>query len=182
MALLTLSMPFLYGLAPRLAPALGVTDETLGIPQIGTGIRDGFSYYINPNKRGDLGAYNFGQDFFTRAPQDALIIAEWYADTDEYFVLAYFSAVEARRPDIEIVGWPMENPFSFDSELAVALIEGQLAHRPVYLASLSDAFYNAQALIDRHCIVPELNLYRVYPAGAAALLPPGSVCLASTGS
>jgi hypothetical protein len=175
-------MPLLYGLAPRLAPALGVTDETLAIPQIGTDVRDGFAYYINPNKRGDIGAYNFGQDFFTSAPQDALIIAEWYADTDEYFVLAYFSTVEARRPDIEIAGWPMENPFSFDPELAVALIESQIDHRPVYLASLSDAFYNAPTLMDRHCIVPELNLYRVYPANAAAQLPPGSACLARTGS
>jgi hypothetical protein len=182
LGLLTLSMPVLYNLAPRLAPAIGMTDETLGIPQIGTGVRDGLAYYVNPNKQGDEDAYLFGQAFFARAPQDALVIAEWYTDTDEYFVLTYFSTVEASRDDIEIIGWPMENPFSFDPGLVVGLIEAVAARRPVYLASLSEGFYGISSLMNEYCIVPELNLYRVYPAGAAAQLPAESVCLPSPGS
>jgi hypothetical protein len=182
LGLLTLSMPVLYGLAPQLAPAIGMTDEIFGIPQIGTGIRDGFAYYVNPNKRGDKGAYLFGNDFFTQAPQDTLVIAEWYTDTDEFFVLGYFSTVEALRPDIKIIGWPMENPFDFDANQARAVIDEVVELRPVYLASLSEEFYGAATLLDEYCIVPELNLYRVYPTDAPALLPPKAVCLASTGS
>ena len=181
MGLLTLGMPLLYGLIPKIAPSVGLTDETLEIPQIGTGTRDGFAYYVNPNKRGDQAAYRFGQEFYARAPQDALIIAEWYTDTDEYFVLQYFSRVESLRPDIEVIGWPMENPFTFDADIAVALIDEQVSNRPVYLASLSDTFYSASALSKKYCIIPELNLYRVYPADTLAKIP-ASRCLAIAGS
>jgi hypothetical protein len=182
LGLLTISMPFLYSLTPSIAPMLGITDQTLGIPEIGTGIRDGFAYYVNPNKRGDRGAYHFGQEFFARAPKDALIIAEWYTDTDEFFVLGYFSTVEGIRPDIEIAGWPMEDPFSFDADLAIRLIEDQVVHRPVYLASLSEKFYRASYLAKDYCIVPELNLYRVYPTSATGQLPPETKCLTTAGS
>lgn len=166
--LLTLALPFLYSRTPVLARSFGVTDEAFGIPQIGTGTRFGLAYYLDPNKRADTEAYEFGRDFFQRAPRDALIIAEWYADTDEYFILRYFAQVEARRPDIEIVGWPLEAPFTFDPRLAVRLVDEQVTERPVYLASLDETFYQASVLANRYCIVPELNLYRVYPARSGA--------------
>ncbi len=161
--LLILTMPLFYSQFPVIAKNIGITDQTFGIPQIGTDTRYGLAYYMDPNKRSDTEAYLFGQEFFLRAPQNALIIAEWYTDTDEFFVLQYFSTVESLRPDIEIVGWPMESPINFNADLAVRLVEEQVQNRPVYLASLSEEFYNADSLVTRYCIVPELNFYRVYP-------------------
>jgi hypothetical protein len=80
--------------------------------------------------------------------------------------LNYFSSVELLRPDIDIEGWPLEDPSDFDSNLVVSLVEQEIGKRPIYLASLSEAFYAARFLAGRYCIVPELNLYRVHPAGA----------------
>jgi hypothetical protein len=175
--LLILTMPLLYSQLPIVAKNIGITDQSLGIPQIGTDIRYGLAYYMNPNKRADSEAYQFGQEFFLRAPKDALIIAEWYTDTDEFFVLQYFSTVESLRSDIEIVGWPMENPFNFNADLAVRLVEEQVQNRPVYLASLNEEFYKGDYLTTRYCIVPELNFYRVYPSGSNAHTVPEDACL-----
>jgi hypothetical protein len=178
--LLILTMPLLYSQLPMFAKNIGITDQSLGIPQIGTDTRYGLAYYMDPNKRVDTEAYLFGQEFFLRAPRDALVIAEWYTDTDEYFVLQYFSTVESLRPDIEIVGWPMEDPFNFNTNLAVRLVEEEVQNRPVYLASLSEEFYNAGFLMTRYCIVPELNFYRVYPNRSNAQIVREDAC--QTGS
>ncbi len=164
LGVMALSMPLFYSRVPQIAEALGVQDSTLGIPQVGTNVRNGVSYYIDPNKRADVDAYRFGNEFFLQAPENALVIAEWYTDTDEFFVLRYFSVVESRRPDLEIIGWPTMNPFYFDSQVVVGLVEDEIERRPVFLASLSDEFYSATYLAEKYCIVPELNLYRVYPA------------------
>jgi hypothetical protein len=91
-----------------------------------------------------------------------MVIAEWYTDTDEYFILRYFTKVEKVRPDLEVVGWPTQDPFSFESRLALDMIEDSFPSRPVYVASLSDRFYAASRLIEIYCIVPENNLYRLY--------------------
>ncbi len=178
--LLILTMPLLYSQLPMFAKNIGITDQSLGIPQIVTDTRYGLAYYMDPNKRADTEAYLFGQEFFLRAPRDALVIAEWYTDTDEYFVLQYFSTVESLRPDIEIVGWPMEDPFNFNTNLAVRLVEEEVQNRPVYLASLSEEFYNAGFLMTRYCIVPELNFYRVYPNRSNAQIVREDAC--QTGS
>jgi hypothetical protein len=163
-ALGVLAMPALYGAAPRLARAGGLTDATLGVPAIGTGVRDGLAYYVNPNKHGDHGALRFGEATLERLPPNALVLAEWYTDTDEYYILRYLTAVEGRRPDVEIAGWPTDDPFGFDSARAVQLVEASLPVRPVYLASLSEEFYAASTLAQRYCIVIEHDLYRVLPS------------------
>ena len=69
------------------------------------------------------------------------------------------------RPDVTVLGWPTEDPFYFDSQLALKAIKDAFPTRPVYLASLSDRFYVASELIKEYCIVPENNLYRLYPNG-----------------
>jgi hypothetical protein len=163
LALLVLAMPPLYAAAPGLLRAAGVDEAAFGVPQIGTGVRDGLAYYLDPNKRNDHGAEAFGRSVMENLPSDALVLAEWYVDTDEYFVLRYFSVVEGLRPDVEIVGWPLEDPFRFDPALAHAAIAAALPARPVYLASLSAQFYAAPDLLARYCIAPEFKLYRVYP-------------------
>ena len=155
-------MPLFYALAPDLLRTVGINEVIFGVPQVGTGIRDGLAYYIDPNKRGDTAAYRFGKETLTQLPPDSVVLAEWYVDTDEYFVLRYFIAVEGLRPDVEVIGWPTEDPFSFDNNLAIAKVADKLLLRPVYLASLSRDFYAASTLLETYCIVEEHNLYRIY--------------------
>jgi hypothetical protein len=162
LALSVLAMPLLYDQAAGWLRLAGVTEDSFGVPQVGTGVRDGLEYYLNPNKRGDVAAYTFGMETLESLPPAAVVLAEWYTDTDEYFVLRYFHVVEGRRPDVEILGWPLEDPFNFDPALATAVIAAELPHRPVYLASLSTEFYDVARLLAAHCIVAEHNLYRVY--------------------
>src|SRR5690606_2940182 len=42
---LLIATPFFYIALPRLATSANVDDTTIGIPQIGTGLRDGLAYY-----------------------------------------------------------------------------------------------------------------------------------------
>ncbi|MCI0555882.1 MAG: DUF2723 domain-containing protein [Anaerolineae bacterium] len=162
LGLLLLGTPFFYVALPRLAESAGINDTSIGIPQIGVGVRDGLAYYVNPNKRGDDRAYDFGYQTLEGLAPNSVVIAEWYTDTDEYFILRYFTKVKRVRSDVTIVGWPTQDPFSFDSQLAVDTIEDSFREHPVYLASLSDRFYAASKLIETYCIVPENNLYRLY--------------------
>jgi hypothetical protein len=171
LALPLLARPLFYETAPDLLRAADITEEVFGVPQVGSGVRDGLAYYVNPDKRGDVDAYAFGAQTLTYLPQDAIVIAEWYTDTDEFFVLRYFTAVQGLRPDVELVTWITENPFAFNSGQALQVVADALAHRPVYLASLSEAFYDAPTLLAEYCIVPEHNLYRVYPRADAAQRP-----------
>lgn len=161
--------PPFYRAIPRLAQSQGIDDSFLGIPQVGTGVRNGLAYYVDPNKRGDFLAFDFGNDTITNLPPHALVIAEWYTDTDEYFVLRHFIKVMGDRPDVTITGFPTDDPFSFDSQRVLEMIEGSISTRPVYLASLSDRFYAASQLVVTHCIVPENNLYRIYERGDTTL-------------
>lgn len=163
LALTILGTPFFYHAIPRLAERYGVDDTFIGIPQIGTGVRDGLAYYLDPNKRGDFNAYEFGSSTLTKLAPNSIVIAEWYTDTDEYFILRYFTKIQGVRSDVMVVGWPTREPFSFDSELVLQVIKDSFPARPVYLASLSDKFYAASKLINLYCIIPENNLYRLYP-------------------
>jgi hypothetical protein len=172
LGLLLLATPFFYTALPRLAERNGLNDASIGIPEIGTGLRNGLAYYINPNKRGDIGAYDFGYQTLSNLAPNSVIIAEWYTDTDEYFIFRYFTKIDKFRPDVSVIGWPTQDPFSFDSRLAVALIENSFPRRPVYLASLSEQFYATSKLVTIYCIVPENNLYRLYKKGDN-----GSQCL-----
>ncbi|MBL8110790.1 MAG: DUF2723 domain-containing protein [Anaerolineales bacterium] len=156
--------PPLYRILPSLAKHLGVDDATISIPQVGIGVRNGLVYYLDPNKRGDYLAYQFGHETLASLPPNAVVLAEWYTDPDEYFILRHFNRVEKLRPDVTVEGWITIPIASFDSQTAVNLIQESIsAQRPVYLASLSERFYAASKLLKEYCIVPENNLYRLYP-------------------
>ncbi|HJR78973.1 MAG TPA: DUF2723 domain-containing protein [Anaerolineales bacterium] len=165
LGLLLFVTPFFYTALPALAEKSGLTDASIGIPQIGVGVRDGLAYYINPNKRGDYGAYEFGSQTISNLAPDSVVIAEWYTDTDEYFILRYFTKVKKVRTDVTILGWPTQDPFSFNSQSVLDVIEVSFSEHPIYLASLSERFYAASRLLERYCIVPENNLYRLYQKG-----------------
>lgn len=160
--------PLLYRSAPRLAQANGIDDAFLDIPQVGPGLRNGLAYYIDPHKRGDFEAYDFGVGTLTNLAPGSIVIAEWYTDTDEYFVLRHFHRVEGLRQDVTLLGWPTEDPFSFDPGLVLDVIDNSFPERPIYLASLSDRFYSSSRLVEEYCIVVESNLYRLYPAGTGS--------------
>ena len=155
-------MPALYQVMPDALRSIGVDEEDVGIPTVGTDVRDGLNYYLNPNKRGDRSAYLFGSETMRQLPQNAAVIAHWYIDTDEYFVLRFFKTIEGKRPDVTVVGWPTLDPFDFNSDMAVRTIATAVESRPVYIASLSKSFYDAGRLVEVYCIVPEANLYRLY--------------------
>lgn len=161
LTLLLTATPFFYTALPGLAERYGLNDASIGIPNIGIGVRNGLAYYINPDKHGDYGAYDFGRQTISNLAADSIVIAEWYTDTDEYFILRYFTKVDGVRSDVTVIGWPTEDPFSFDPQLGLDLIEDSIPNRPVYLASLSDRFYATSELIKKYCIVPENNLYRL---------------------
>jgi hypothetical protein len=179
-AVLTIAMlmtPLLYDIAPDLLRTVGVSEEDFGVPQIGTGVRDGLAYYANPNKNGDITAYEFGRETLVNLPREAVVIAQFYVDTDEYFVLRYFAAVEGLRTDVSVAGWPTVDPFNFDPGLVHELIRTELLEKPVYLASLSAEYYDSPTLLAEYCIVVENNLYRVYEktaGGGKPCLPPNS--------
>ena len=174
LGLLLLATPFFYIALPRLAEGYGLNDAVIGIPKIGTGVRDGLAYYINPYKRGDLSAYVFGNQTVANLSPNAVVIAEWYTDTDEYFILRYFTKIKKVRSDVTVVGWADQDPFSFDSQLVLDVIKSSFPEHPVYLASLSDKFYAASKLIEMYCILPEDNLYRLYQKGNSNLQCLGS--------
>lgn len=161
--------PFFYTALPLLAERIGLNDATMGVPKIGTDIRNGFAYYINPYKRGDFNAYNFGSQTILSLEPNSVVIAEWYTDTDEYFIFRYFTKIQKSRSDVTVVGWPTEEPFSFNPQLVFDVIETSLPEHPVYLASLSERFYAASKLLEMYCIVPENNLYRLYQRGNESL-------------
>lgn len=167
LVLIVVGTPLLYATLPGLAKQAGLDDTSAGVPEIGTGLRDGLAYYVNPNKRGEKGAYQFGTQTLAGLAPNAVVLAGWYTDTDEYFVLRYFVTLRGMREDVMVVGWPTQDPFTFDSKLAIDLIEKSISNRPVYLASLSEQFYGASTLMQNYCIVPESNLYRLYPIDAA---------------
>jgi hypothetical protein len=162
LGLLLLATPFFYTTLPSLAEKNGLSDASIRIPEIGVGVRNGLAYYINPNKRGDYGAYEFGNQTISKLAPNSIVIAEWYTDTDEYFIMRYYTKVKKVRSDVTVLGWPTQDPFSFDSQLVLDRIEGSFPEHPIYLASLSDRFYSASKLIEIYCIVPENNLYRLY--------------------
>jgi len=159
---LLVATPFFYNAIPSLADRNGINDTSMGIPQIGVGVRNGLAYYINPYKHGDFNAYNFGYETATNLATNSIVIAEWYTDTDEYFVLRYFTKVNAIRSDVSVLGWPTHDPFSFDPQLVLDVIEESFPEHPLYLSSLSERFYSASKLVEIYCIVPENNLYRLY--------------------
>jgi len=167
-----LLMPPFYRVLPSLAGNFGMDDVNFDIPKVGAGVRDGLVYYIDPYKRGDYDAYEFGAETITSLPPNSIVIAEWYTDTDEYFVLRYFNTVKGVRPDVTILGWMTIPPRSFDSQTVLNVVEENSPDRPVYLASLSDRFYASSELIEMYCVVIENNLYRLYPEGE-----PGRPCL-----
>ena len=165
LGLLLLATPIFYVTLPRLAENNNINDDFIGIPKIGTGIRDGLAYYINPYKRGDRSAYEFGEQTVLNLHPNSVVIAEWYTDTDEYFILRYFTKIKKVRSDVTVTGWANQDPFSFNSQLALDVIEDSFPEHPVYLASLSNKFYAASNLVKMYCIVPENNLYRLYQKG-----------------
>ncbi len=167
--------PFFYMILAANLPRIGLSERAFGIPAIGIGVRDGLDFYIDPNKRGDDAAYRFGSRTLDALPPGSVVLAQWYTDSDEYFIFRYFQVVEGRRPDVQVAGWTETDPFDFDSQLAVDLVEREIRQHAVYLASLSEQYYAAGKLLSAYCIVPEAGLYRVLsypPIGKTDCLSP----------
>lgn len=164
LAALVLLMPLFYHYLPGLLRQACFSEETFGIPIVGSTRQDGLAYYVDPSKRGSREAYLFGRQTMSDLPPGAVVIAPSAIDADVFFVLRYFSEVEGLRPDVNIIGWPLSNPYAMDKQAVAARIELELIHhRSVYLASLNSRFIDAEKLEAHYCIVPQAYLYRVYP-------------------
>lgn len=157
--------PLIYRNLPNLAGNFSMDDAYFAIPDVGTGVRNGFAYYIDPNKRDDNLPYEFGVETLESLPPNSIVIAEWFTDTDEYFVLRHFTKIEGVRPDVIVFGWMTSAPASFEPQLVIDVVEESFSEHPIYLASLSERFYASSKLIEMYCIIPENNLYRLYPRG-----------------
>lgn len=160
-AVLTLLMPYTLTRLPAMLQSVGLDPAVIGVPQVGTGVRDGLDFYLNPNKRGDYGARTFGEQTLATLPPNSVIVAEWYADTDEYLILTYLQEAEGLRPDVQLLGWPFEDPFLFDSVLVEAVVADTLGQRPIFLASLDRLFYAAETLTETYCVFEAHNLYQI---------------------
>jgi len=156
-------IPPFYRVLPTLADRFNMDDAYFAIPDVGTGFRNGLAYYIDPYKRDDDLPYEFGTETLDNLPMNAMVISEWFTDTDEYFVLRHFTKVEQIRPDVTVFGWMTIDPASFDPQLVLDIIEESFPKHPIYLASLSERFYASSKLIEIYCVIPENNLYRLYP-------------------
>ena len=170
-------MPVFYRAIPGIAANLNIDDATIGVPQIGTGLRNGLAYYLDPYKRGDHNPYNFGLETIEALPENAFVVAQWYPDTDEYLTLRYFNRFEGMRQDITVAGWTPVDPFVFDSNIIVDEVKRQIEERPVFLASLDVDFYQADYLMKNYCIATEANLYRVFPFDSDSADAVGIDCL-----
>ncbi len=167
-------MPVVYSFAPAFFRSMAFDEGAFGIPNVGTTQRDGLTFYLNPPKPSERFAEEFGQSLLRDLPSDAVVLAQWWEDTDEYLILRYYQEVMGARSDIKLLGWATLYPDQFDVALATAEIRAAINSRPVYLASYSDRYYGVEALQRDFCITPEHNLYRVYPRAEA---PAGVTCL-----
>ena len=151
----------LYAASPRALRAWGVTDADFAIPDVGFGVRDGLSYFFNPDKRGDQSAVRFGRSTLSQLAPGAVVLApEPYLEVG--MVLRYLQHAEQSRPDVYV------DPLVIvpRGDLATAQVAKARALgscRPVYLAAVpADAGQRAALLADFD-VTPEANLHRLVP-------------------
>jgi hypothetical protein len=151
----------LYSIAPSLLGAFGVTQEDLGIPRVGTGARDGISYFLDPNQRGDESAAVFGRGSLEGLEPNAVVLTAWPADQEIYIVLRYFQLAEELRTDVHLDLMMFGTEPLHDRVLDTARTVGRC--RALYVASLNPELYPLEALRVEFSVVPKSSLFRLLP-------------------
>ncbi len=157
-----LAAPALYVITPALLRQLGVSEATVGIYPIGTGVRDTLGYFLNPNKRGDDSAAIFGRSTLERLAPQAIVLTPKTSEQEAYVILRYFQKVEGLRPDVRL-DMLLFGPSDDMPATVLMLIRQQIGCRPIYLSSLNPVSFPATELYEEFKLVPEANLYRVLP-------------------
>jgi hypothetical protein len=164
--LLILAPIGVYATAPTLLRTLGYTEERVNIPPIGTGVRDAFDVFLNPNSRGDDSASRFARSTLDQLAPGALVLTPKSSDQETYVVLRYVQLIEGVRPDIHLE-LMLFDPLDDVREGILEMILAQQACSPIYLASLNPQVYPLEEIKHMFEIVPEANLYKLIPRVAA---------------
>lgn len=163
LSLLLGGLPVLvYRLTPPLLNVLGIDETTLGIHSPGQGARDTLAYFLNPDKRGDHTATNFGQGTLNLLPPGAVVFTPKTSEQETYVVLRYFQKVEGLRPDITLDMLL----FASQDNMPAAVMDRALSLapcRPLYISSLNPASFPIERAREVFDIYPEANLYRLQP-------------------
>ena len=138
----------LYNITPYASKALGIDLlHARTIPY-----RDNETYFLNPSKRGYIGAARYAEEVFKTAKLDSIIIADFTLCT----VLEYSQQIKGARSDISVID-------SKDNrENATHKVVSQYyGKRDIYLASVEKGYYRIGRLKNEYDFVPEGVLYRV---------------------
>jgi hypothetical protein len=152
----------LYAITPNVLRSLGLTEARLGIPPIGTGNRDAFEYFLNPNSRNDDSAARFARSTLEELELDAIVFSPKPSDQETYAVLRYVQLIEGKRPDVHLE-LMLFDPIDDIAQAILEQVHMQKGCRPLYLASLNPNTYPLGEFKEEFMIVPEANLYRLIP-------------------
>lgn len=152
----------LYAMAPKVLNWFGITERDFGIVPIGTGVRDTARYFLNPNKRGDDSAAEFGRTTMEMLAPNALILAPKTSEQEAYVVLRYFQRVNGMRPDVRI-DMMLFTPIDNMQQAVSVEIQAQIPCRPIYITSLNPKSFPIQELEESFDILPRANLFQVIP-------------------
>ena len=151
-----------YALTPSLLRAVNITDQKAGIYPIGAGARDGLSVFLNPNRRDDNSAAQFGLTTLEQLAPNALVFAPNNVDGEAYLTLRYYQLVEHLRSDVRLELMLFHDPSTMQEDI-LSLVHQQIACHPVYLLSLNPAIYSLVQLQADFEITKEANIFRLLP-------------------
>lgn len=160
----------LYTLTPFILRAAGITEAKLDMIPIGVHTRDIFAVYLNPNRRDDFSAAQFGRGTLNSLAPNALVLTPNNVDGEAYIVLRYFQLVEHMRPDVHLELMLFHSP-EMIPEGILDLIRSQKACHPLYLVSLNPTAYPLDQIQAEFQIAEEANIYRLVPQDQPDPLP-----------
>jgi transmembrane protein TMEM260 (protein O-mannosyltransferase) len=152
----------LYSITPKALKWYGITETDFGVFPIGIGVRDTARYFLNPNKRGDHSAEEFGRTTMEMLAPQALVLTPKTSEQEVYLVLRYFQRVQRMRPDVRI-DMMLFTPIDDMLQAVFMEIQSQIPCRPIYITSLNPSSFPLGELEQSFKIIPEANLFRVIP-------------------
>jgi len=148
MALIIILPILLYNITPYASKRLGIDLlHARTIPY-----RDNETYFLNPSKRGYIGAARYAEEAFKTAKSDSIIIA----DFTPYTVLRYFQRIKGIRKDVSVL-----NSGDNRENATQKVVYKYYGKRDIYLAGVEKGYYRIGRLKDGYDFVPEGVLYRV---------------------
>ena len=138
----------LYNITPYASKALGIDLlHTRNIPY-----RDTETYFLNPSKRGYMGAARYAEKALNTASSGSIIIADFTI----FAVLIYFQKIKRVRNDILVLFTkrPKHN-------IPQKVVSTHYGKRDIYLADLDWVHYRIRQLKEGYDFIPEGVLYKI---------------------